>query len=87
MQWRQPGSPSTEKLKRVSSEGKVMVSIFWDSQNIIMVNYFEEGRTVNGTYYADELRRLRQEIVKKKLEVFCSYKIMHQPLPLYGCCD
>ena len=44
----------------------MIVSIFWDSQNVIMVDYLEEGRTVNGAYYADELRRLRQEIVKKK---------------------
>ena len=31
-----------------------------------MVDYFENGRTINGAYYAAELRRLRQEIVKKK---------------------
>ena len=31
-----------------------------------MVGYLEEGRTVNGTYNAEELRRLRQQIVKKK---------------------
>ena len=45
---------------------KVMASIFWDSQNAVMVNYHEEGRTINGAYYAEELRWLRQEIVVKK---------------------
>ena len=29
-----------------------------------MVDYLEEGRTINGAYYADELKRL--EIVKKR---------------------
>jgi transposase len=33
-----------------------------DSQGIIMIDDLEQGRTVNGTYYADEFRRLRQEI-------------------------
>ena len=31
-----------------------------------MVDYLEEGRTINGAYYAEELRRLRQEIVRKR---------------------
>ena len=31
-----------------------------------MVDYLEEGRTINGAYYAERLRRLRQGIVKKK---------------------
>ena len=31
-----------------------------------MVGYLEEGRSKNGAYYAEELRRLRKEIVKKR---------------------
>jgi hypothetical protein len=42
-----------------------MASIFLDSQGIIMIDYLEQGRTINGMYYADELRRLRQEIASK----------------------
>ena len=45
---------------------QVMASIFWDSQGVIMVDYPEEGRTINGSYYAEELRRLRQQIIKIK---------------------
>ena len=66
MQWKHLGSPNPKKFKRVSSAGKVMASIFWYSQCVIMVDYFEEGRTMNGAYYAEELRRLCQEIVKKR---------------------
>ena len=43
-----------------------MASIFWDSQGVIMADYLEEGRTINSAYHAQELRRLRQEIVKKR---------------------
>ena len=32
--------------------GKVMASIFWDSQAVIMINYLEQGRTINGAYNA-----------------------------------
>ena len=51
---------------RVSSAGKVVASAFWDSQGVIMIDYLEQGRTINGAYYAAELRRLRQEIARKR---------------------
>ena len=31
-----------------------------------MVDYFEEGRTIKSVYFAKELKRLRQEILKKR---------------------
>ena len=65
MQWKHPGSPPPKKFKRVCSEGKVMASVFWDSQRVIMVDYLEQGRTIIGAYYAAELRRLCQKITKK----------------------
>ena len=30
-----------------------------------MIDYFEQGRTINGAYYAGELKQLRQEIARK----------------------
>ena len=39
-----------------------MVSIFWDSQGVIMIDYLEKSRTINGVYYAGKLRWLRKEI-------------------------
>jgi histone-lysine N-methyltransferase SETMAR len=47
----------------------MMASILWDSLGKILIDYLEKGRTIisiNGTYYADELRRLRQEIARKR---------------------
>ena len=31
-----------------------------------MIDYLEQSRTINGAYYVDELRRLRQEIARKR---------------------
>ena len=41
MQWKHSGSPPPKKFKTVSSAGKVMASVFWDSQGVIMIDYFE----------------------------------------------
>ena len=66
VQWKCPGSPPPKKFKRVSSAGKVMTSVFWDSQGIIIMDYFEEGCPINGAYYVEELRWLHQRYVKKR---------------------
>ena len=63
MHQKHPGSPPP---KRVSSAGKVIASIFWDSQGVIMVDYLEESHMINGAYYAEKLRWLHQEIIKKR---------------------
>ena len=31
-----------------------------------MIDYLEQGRTINGAYYASELRRLRHEIARER---------------------
>ena len=51
---------------RIHSAGKVMASIFLESQGTIMNNYLEQGRVINGAYYACELRQLRQKIARKR---------------------
>ena len=65
-QWKNPSSPPPKYFKRVHSTGKVMPSIFWDSQGVIMIDYLEQGRMINGAYYACESRQLCQEITRKR---------------------
>ena len=38
-----------------------MASVFCDSQGVIMINHFEQGRTINGAYYVVEVRRLSRK--------------------------
>jgi hypothetical protein len=45
---------------------KMMASTFWDSLGIIKIDYLEQGRIINGTYYANKLRHLGQEIARKR---------------------
>ena len=65
-QWKHPGSPPPKTFKRVHSAGKVIASIFWDSQGVFMIDYLEQGRMINGAYYAGELRRLHQKIARTR---------------------
>ena len=65
-QLKDPGSTPPKKFKRVHSAGKVIASIFWDSQWVILIDYLGQGRMINGAYYAGELRRLSKEIARNR---------------------
>ena len=60
-QWQHSGSLPPKKLKSVHLAGKVIALIFWDSHGVIIIDYLEQGRTINGTYCAGGLRRKSQE--------------------------
>ena len=54
------------KFKGGHSARKAVTSIFWDIKGVIIIDYLEESRTINGVYYAGKLRRLRQEIARSE---------------------
>ena len=60
-QWKHPGSSSPKKFNRVHSAGKVMTSIFLDSQWVIRIDYLEQGCMINGAYYAGGYARKSQD--------------------------
>jgi hypothetical protein len=56
MQWKYPSSPTAKKFKMQPSPGKLMLTIFWDSQGPILETYLERGTTVTSATYCDMLR-------------------------------
>ena len=55
MEWKHPGSPVKKKFKSQLSARKVMLTIFWDSQGVILEHYLERGTTVNSVGYSEML--------------------------------
>ena len=93
-QGKHPGSPPPKKFKRFHSAGKVMISIFWDSPEVIVIHYLEQDRTINGAYYEGKLGRTRQGISRKrrgKTESRCSALTDQCPCrhvtSCHDCCD
>ena len=55
------------KFRKVISASKVMVSVFWDSEGVLLTDYLEKGKTVTGMYYAGLIRKLREvRLIKEK---------------------
>ena len=50
-----PGSPRPKKFKTQPSAGKVMATVFWDAQGVIMLDFLAKKSTITGVYYANLL--------------------------------
>jgi hypothetical protein len=47
MAWKRPTSPVAKKLKNQPSAGKIMLTLFWDMEDVILVHFTANGETVN----------------------------------------
>ena len=74
MQWKHPGSPPPKKFRTQPSASKVMVTVFWDSKGIILIDYKLAGTSITGEYYANVIKQLRvaiKEKTKRKASCWC----------------
>lgn len=78
MTWKRSDEPTPKKFKVSSSAGKVMASVFWDAEGIIMVDYLQKGATITGSYYAEQIRRLREAIKEKRRGKLRAGVLFHQ---------
>jgi hypothetical protein len=61
MQWKLPSSPfpSTRKFKATQSAGKVMLTVFWDSQGVLLAHFQKRGENVNSASDCGVVLKLR----------------------------
>jgi hypothetical protein len=53
LHWRHTHSLRTKKFKTSIAVKKIMVSIFWDRKDILLVDFMPPGTTVNAAAYCD----------------------------------
>ncbi|XP_011636535.2 uncharacterized protein LOC105426827 isoform X1 [Pogonomyrmex barbatus] len=63
-QWIASEEAAPKKGKAIPLTGKIMTTVFWDSQGIIF-DYMEKGKTITGEYYSSLLDRLKTELQEK----------------------
>jgi histone-lysine N-methyltransferase SETMAR len=66
MQWENPSSQTTKKFKVTPSAGKVTLTMFWDSQQVLLVHFQKCGENVNSASYYKVLLTLRDAICRKR---------------------
>ncbi|UYV62570.1 hypothetical protein LAZ67_2001123 [Cordylochernes scorpioides] len=78
MQWRTSGSLPSKKAKTVPSAGKVMVSVIWDSEGVLLLDFLNKGQTITGNYYANLVKQLREAIKEKRRGMLSRKIVYHQ---------
>jgi hypothetical protein len=57
MQYRHTSSPCLKKFKTVLSAGKILLTVFWDSQRVYVTEFLEAGNTVNSARYIETIKK------------------------------
>lgn len=61
-QWKHSGSPLPKKFRMQASAGKILATIFWDCEGILLIDYLPPKEKITGNYYAHLMKKLRQAI-------------------------
>ena len=59
MEWGHSVSPRPKKFRIQKSAGKVLASIFWDQDGILLIDCLPKGQTINAEYYSSLLVQLK----------------------------
>lgn len=66
MQWIKKREKPPKKFKVEKSTSKIMDTIFWDSEGILLILYSRKRTTMNGQYYASLLGQTHEPVVRKR---------------------
>jgi hypothetical protein len=76
MQWKHPSSPASKKFKTQASAGKVMLTIFWDDNGPILVQFQEKGQTVTSARHSDVLVNELKPAIRSKSQGLLSKRVL-----------
>ena len=77
MQYRHKNSPAPKKFKVVASARKVLLTIFWDMEAIVHIEFLEQGTTINSERYVSTLRALKGRLRRVQQDKVKDVAIQH----------
>jgi histone-lysine N-methyltransferase SETMAR len=77
MEWRHTSSPKKPKFKQKISTRKIMCSVFWDGQGVLLAELLPKS-TINAACYCETLTKLRRAIQNKRRGILtCGVVLLH----------
>lgn len=70
LEWRLPTEPKPKKPRQSRSKVKVMLTVFFDYRGVVHSEFLPEDQTVNKEYYLSVMRRLREQIRRKRPDLW-----------------
>jgi histone-lysine N-methyltransferase SETMAR len=84
MQWKHTDSPAPKKFRTQPSAQKLMATIFWDCEGILLIDYLPPKTTITGLYYGNLIRKLRDVIKEKRRgKVSAGILLLHDNAPVH----
>ena len=65
-QWKTPSEPAPRKAKMTRSSVKVMLTVFWDAEGVILIDFLTNGKTMNSEHYSHLISSLKKELTRKR---------------------
>ena len=65
-EWRTASEGAPRKAQRSRSSVKVMLTVFWDAEGVIMTDFLTQGNNMNKEHYSKLILSLRSEYRKKR---------------------
>ncbi|KMQ87532.1 mariner mos1 transposase [Lasius niger] len=69
-EWRFENEPKPKRPRQSRSKIKVMLTVFFDYRGVVHSEFLPEGQTVNKEYYLGVMRRLRENIRRKRPDLW-----------------
>jgi histone-lysine N-methyltransferase SETMAR len=60
MEWHHTTSPRKKKFKAIPSANKIMATVFWDYEGVILIDVLLRGQTINSDVYVEALKKLKK---------------------------
>ena len=64
--WKTRDETAPKKAKVTLSAGKIMATVFWDAQGILLIDFLERGKTIDAARYCEVLKKLKSAIKRKR---------------------
>ena len=69
------------------SAGKVMLTVFWDQDGVVMTDFLAKGTTITGAYYVSLLRKLREAIkINRRCKISKGILLLQDNAPVHNSC-
>jgi len=68
LHWKHTGSPKRKNFKQTISTRKIMFTVFWDRQGVLLVKFLPQDTTIDSAVYCETLKKLRRAIQNKSAE-------------------
>jgi hypothetical protein len=85
-QWQHSTSLRPKKTRRVQSNVKVMLTVFFDSCGVVHHEYAPQGQNINKEYYLEVLRRFHDAVRHKRLDLWATgmWQLHHDKAPAHS---